>query len=85
MLEAVSAPRALNMSKWHTCATTHCRAGWVVTLAGKEGKALEDWYSTPHAAMLIYFASDPAMKYVPNWYDNDERALLDIKKLAGAP
>ena len=39
--EACSQPNALNMNDWHTCETTHCRAGWVVTLAGQAGKELE--------------------------------------------
>jgi hypothetical protein len=30
VLEAVSHPNALHMDKWHSCNTTHCRAGWVV-------------------------------------------------------
>lgn len=42
ILEAVSVPKAFDMSTWHTCETTHCRAGWVVHLAGEAGKALED-------------------------------------------
>ena len=57
MLEVVSAEGALDMRTWHTCQTTHCRAGWAVTLAGKAGKELEDRLSTPVAAMLIYKAS----------------------------
>lgn len=34
---------AIDMSQWHspTCATTHCRAGWSITLAGDAGRALE--------------------------------------------
>src|SRR5690606_29499960 len=38
---AASQPGSLAMDTWHTCANTHCRAGWAVTLAGDEGKALE--------------------------------------------
>ncbi|MGB0405020.1 MAG: hypothetical protein ACPGDB_02385, partial [Fusobacterium sp.] len=29
VLEAVTTDNALDMSDWHTCETTHCRAGWV--------------------------------------------------------
>ena len=46
--EAASQPRpgkttgnSLEMGLWH-CGTTHCRAGWVITLAGAAGKELED-------------------------------------------
>lgn len=51
LLNAVNKPNALNMGAWHTCDTTHCRAGWVVTLAGKKGKELESKTSTLFAAM----------------------------------
>jgi len=69
------------MDTWHSCETTHCRAGWVVTLAGDAGKALEAFHNTPLAAQLIYEASgykiNPAKFYVRN-----EEALEDMKKLA---
>ncbi len=71
----------LDMNQWHGCETTHCRAGWVVTLAGEKGKALEDKVGTPRAASLIYRASDPGCR-VPHWYATDERAMADIKKCA---
>src|SRR5258708_1115253 len=49
-----SKPGALNMCTWHTCETTHCRAGWVVALAGEAGRAMEFRLGTPAAALLIY-------------------------------
>ena len=76
------------MGDWHTCAETHCRAGWAVTLAGPEGKALEDWYGgegggTTLAAMMIYDASDPSFKINPGrFFDSNEVALADMKRLA---
>jgi uncharacterized protein YjbI with pentapeptide repeats len=79
---ACDVPGALNMSAWHTCSTTHCRAGWVVVLAGVAGKALEDKIGTNAAAALIYQASDPAMKRVPNWLASNEDALADIRSCA---
>src|SRR6185437_10613325 len=48
---AVTQPNAFDMANWHTCGTTHCRGGWVVTLAGAEGKALEDFHNPELAAM----------------------------------
>lgn len=81
---AASAEGALNMGDWHTCDTTHCRAGWVVALAGDEGKALEEYWGTPHAAWLIYRASDPGIKAYPDFYTTNERALADMKRLAEA-
>lgn len=82
ILEAVSAPNALNMAHWHTCDTTHCRAGWVVALAGKEGKALEEITSTPFAAMQIYKASSPIRVSPTRFYESNEVAMADIKRCA---
>jgi len=68
------------MSQWH-CGTSHCRAGWVVHLAGVEGYKLEEFHDTALAAQLIYresgFQINPAMFFVSN-----EEALKDMKKLA---
>ena len=71
------------MGDWHTCTETHCRAGWAVTLAGAEGKALEEFYDTPLAAMMIYDASDPTFKINPaRFFDSNDAALADMKRLA---
>ena len=70
------------MGDWHTCDTTHCRAGWVVTLAGEEGKALEEKIGTPAAATLIYLKSDPKIERVPDFYCGNDDALADMKRLA---
>ena len=71
------------MNDWHTCENTHCRAGWVVTLAGERGKALEGFYNTEFAAMLIYDASAPGFKINPaRFYDDNDAALADMKRLA---
>jgi hypothetical protein len=84
MFEAVSQPCALDMSSWHRCGTTHCRAGWVVTLAGDAGKKLEAFHNTELAAMLIYRESgyhiNPA-----RFYDTGKAALEDMKRLAETP
>lgn len=67
----------------HTCANTHCRGGWVVTLAGEAGRDLENFYNWEVAAMLIYDASDPTLKINPvRFYDTNEDALADMKALA---
>ena len=79
--EAASQPKALDMNHWHTCATTHCRAGWVVTLAGEQGKALETVTSTLHAAMKIYRASDPTWR-MSNFFASNDEALADMQALA---
>lgn len=82
--KAASAPDALDMSEWHTCDTTHCRAGWVVTLAGEAGRVLERETGTAAAAALIYMASDPTFEHVPDFYCTNEDALADMKRLAEA-
>ena len=79
---AASKPEALNMGNWHTCETTHCRAGWVVTLAGDAGRALGFGMGTASAAAFIYLASDPSLKKIPNFYDTNAAALADMKRLA---
>ena len=80
--KAVSEPNALNMSDWHTCDTTHCRAGWIVTLAGEEGKTLETKTSTLFAAMQIYKASSTIRVFPPRFFDGDKKAMEDMKRCA---
>jgi len=80
--EAASQPDALDMRAWHKCGTTHCRAGWVVVLAGDEGKALEDSIGPAAAASLIYLASDPTLEKFPSFYCSNDEALEDMKRLA---
>jgi len=82
VFEAASQPQALDMGTWHRCETTHCRAGWVVTLAGDGGKALELAMGTPVAAAMIYLASDPNLEKMPNFYASNEAAMEDMKRLA---
>lgn len=73
------------MSDWHACETTHCRAGWAVTLAGDNGKEMEAWYGTLLAAMLIYDASYPEFEISPcRFFDRNKEALADMKRLADA-
>jgi hypothetical protein len=79
--EAVSQPQALNMGNWHSCETTHCRAGWVVHLAGKAGYALEKFHNTELAAMLIYRESGHYINPA-RFYDSNVSALADMKRLA---
>jgi hypothetical protein len=79
---AVCQPDALEMDTWHTCQTTHCRGGWVVTLAGEEGKRLEAFHGTALAAQLIYRESGHPINPC-RFYDSNEEAMADMKKLAG--
>ncbi len=80
---AVSQPEALDMSDWHTCETTHCRAGWAIHLAGAAGYALAQFHNPELAGMLIYDASCPGYKINPaRFFDSNEAAMADMKKLA---
>jgi hypothetical protein len=83
VLAAASNPGALDMNQWHTCDTTHCRAGWVVTLAGDGGRVLEGVYGTAAAAALIYQASDPTLECIPDFYCTNDDAMADMARLAG--
>jgi hypothetical protein len=83
VLSAVEKPNALAMDTWHTCDTTHCRAGWVVFLAGEKGKELEEKTSTLFAAMQIYHKSSPEIRVSPTrFYESNEVAMTDIKRCA---
>ena len=69
----------IDMSAWH-CGTTHCRAGWAVTLAGKAGSALESAVGTEMAGRLIYEASTG--RPAPDFFASNKDALDDIKRCA---
>ena len=80
ILEAISrGNNKLGMSEWHTCETTHCRAGWTIVLAGEKGAALENLLHTNAAAALIYAKSRPD-KRVPDWLAPNKDAMRSIVK-----
>ncbi|MEO6326238.1 MAG: hypothetical protein ABIT01_13325, partial [Thermoanaerobaculia bacterium] len=90
-------PTSFDMSTWHDgiytlndaglkttqCGTTHCRAGWAVTLAGEAGKKLEERVGTGTAGAIIYAVSRPG-KPVPDFYGGTADALADINACAAA-
>jgi hypothetical protein len=82
VFNAASGEGALNMGDWHTCDTTHCRAGWVVFLAGEKGKLLEQETSTLFAAMQIYHKSSPIKVSPTRFFESDQVALEDMRKCA---
>jgi hypothetical protein len=70
----------LDMSTWHSCETTHCRAGWAIHLAGKAGYELEEKLGDPqYAGRAIYRASTGRS---PHFFANDRDALTDIRRCA---
>lgn len=80
------APQLFDMRSWRNrteCGTSHCRAGWVVELAGKEGEKLEKRVGIAAAAALIYFSSDPTLASCPDFYATNDEALADILAMAG--
>ena len=78
ILSAVTAEgQFLQMDNWHTCETTHCRAGWAVVLAGKPGRELEKKIGPANAGTLIYLASRPG-KNAPDFYASNEDAMADL-------
>ena len=77
-----TANHQLDMTYWHSCDTTHCRAGWVVHLAGAAGYALERQIGPNAAAALIYQLSDPALERLPNFFASDFDAMEDIRTTA---
>jgi hypothetical protein len=79
---AASVPGALDMDTWH-CGATHCRAGWIVTLAGEAGAALEKFHNTELAAFLICKASGSPIEFA-RFYDANADALADMKRRAEA-
>ena len=72
---------ALEMDAWHTCKTTHCRAGWAIHLCGEAGYALEKLVGSNAAGALIYAKSRPDMR-VPDWLASNEEALADLQQCA---
>ncbi len=74
-----SSAGALDMGTWHTCETTHCRAGWAIHLAGEAGYALEARVGPERAGAMIYRASTGR---VPWFFASNEGALRDIERRA---
>ena len=72
-------PDALEMDEVHNCATTHCLAGWAVTLAGPDGAELEKKLGWNAAGALIFHAS---CGMVPDFYSTNEGAIEWLNKNA---
>jgi hypothetical protein len=83
ILAALEAGGRLDMHNWHTCETTHCRAGWAITLAGEAGRELEKRYGVAAAGAIIYGLSRPYLP-VPDFYADNDAAMADIRASAAA-
>jgi uncharacterized protein YjbI with pentapeptide repeats len=73
---------SLEMSTWHTCETTHCRAGWAIHLAGAPGYALEKNLGANVAGALIYAASRPNQR-IPDFFATNDDAMASLVADAG--
>jgi hypothetical protein len=84
VLEAVNEGENLDMSDWHTCDTTHCRAGWHIHLAGDAGYKFARRHSSDIAGSLIYAASCPG-RPIPDFFCTNAEAMASIKEDAAKP
>jgi len=78
---AIEAGGKLEMGMWHTCETTHCRAGWAIHIAGEFGCGLEWSVGSAAAGALLFAVAYPDQR-VPDFYADNEAALEDIKRCA---
>ena len=72
----------LEMGKWHDCGMTHCRGGWVINLAGKEGFDLE---KIKHQAIcsdghLFQIIANQSLSV--RFYEDNDVAMKDIERCA---
>ena len=80
ILERVEAqPSCLNMGTWHACETTHCLAGWAVTLHS-QGQLLESMIGTNAAGALIFNA---CCGEVPDFFSSETLAVEWLKNKSG--
>jgi len=83
VLEEVSKEgQELNMNNWHTCSTTHCRAGWIVHIAGQEGYDLERKTDSSFAAQLILRESTDIPIGLHKFFWDKKSSMSDIIRCA---
>ena len=70
---------SLEMGTWHSCETTHRRAGLSIHLAGDAGYALEKELGPERAGRAIYLASTGR---APDFFASNEAAMADIRRCA---
>ena len=76
--EVESQPSCLNMDTWHLCETTHCLAGWAVTLH-PQGKLLESMIGPNAAGALIFNA---CCGEVPDFFSDEKTAVNWLRSKA---
>lgn len=65
----------LEMGSWHTCETTHCRAGFAEVYGGDQAKELVKYFGHWLTGGMIYWRSSG---YIPDFYASNEDAMRDI-------
>lgn len=71
-------PERLDMTTWHTCDTTHCLAGWAVSLH-PQGESLVSKLTIDPAAAIIFNA---CCGEVPNFYSSKRAAMQWLERVA---
>jgi uncharacterized protein YjbI with pentapeptide repeats len=80
ILERVEAePSCLSMETWHACETTHCLAGWAVTLHS-QGTLLESMVGPNVAGAMIFNA---CCGEVPDFFSGEETAVEWLRQKSG--
>jgi len=79
ILTAIEGGNTLEMDIFHTCETTHCRAGFAITLHPR-GRELEEEFGSRLVGGAIYLVSTGT---IPNFFATNEDALASIRKGAG--
>ena len=76
ILDAVKGPHCnLVMDDFHSCKTTHCRAGWAMTIS-TVGDKLEEYFGPWMAGALIYQKSTGA---IPDFFETDDNAMKSMR------
>ncbi len=71
---------ALEMSSWHSCATTHCLGGWLIHQAGEVGRLLEVAVGPDIAGLML-----GGIEAHSHFYDSNKAASEWLRSvLAGA-
>jgi hypothetical protein len=69
------------MKTWHNCETTHCLAGWAVTLHS-QGELLESMIGSNAAGALIFNA---CCGEVPDFFSKETEAVEWLRKKVVEP
>jgi hypothetical protein len=63
---ALATPQSLEMTRWHSCDTTHCIAGWAITLASADERAVLKGTDVPSTATILLGIAAAPLFYLTN-------------------